>query len=338
MPPNSIPDRWLNYSNVGCPIEGSPLVAFKTPLAERYNGKLEISQRFTPKDLMEIIPNLGLVIDLTATNRYYSPSDLPPNVTHIKLIMQGRVLPDEQTIKRFKKIITDFRKDSKNESLLIGVHCTHGVNRTGYMICRYLIDCMNVEPEVAIKKFSESRGYKIERDVYLKELQSPSSGVEKQKLKNVDWRTERQSNRSDRSTDKNSVDVGNTGGNQTYLQWRNEKYNLGRNLNVPNYNTGGSQLSWRNPQANNNSQQSSSRYGFNSQMRNRSDTQRNSRWESQDMKTGSSPRKTRWESREPNMVSPSSRTRYNPQNTSYNGSQRNTRWGPQERSWRREEK
>uniref|UniRef100_A0A1B0CUQ5 Uncharacterized protein n=1 Tax=Lutzomyia longipalpis TaxID=7200 RepID=A0A1B0CUQ5_LUTLO len=34
MSHNSIPDRWLNYTNVGRPIEGSPFIAFKTPLAE----------------------------------------------------------------------------------------------------------------------------------------------------------------------------------------------------------------------------------------------------------------------------------------------------------------
>ena len=34
---------------------------------------------------------------------------------------------------------------------LIGVHCTHGVNRTGYLICRYLIDKLHWEPENAIR-------------------------------------------------------------------------------------------------------------------------------------------------------------------------------------------
>ena len=33
---------------------------------------------------------------------------------------------------------------------MIGVHCTHGVNRTGYLICRYLIQRMNWDPQAAI--------------------------------------------------------------------------------------------------------------------------------------------------------------------------------------------
>ena len=29
---------------------------------------------------------------------------------------------------------------NETENGLIGVHCLHGLNRTGYMICRYLIE------------------------------------------------------------------------------------------------------------------------------------------------------------------------------------------------------
>ncbi len=34
--------------------------------------------------------------------------------------------------------------------LLVGVHCTHGLNRTGYLVCRYMIDKLDFEPEAAI--------------------------------------------------------------------------------------------------------------------------------------------------------------------------------------------
>ncbi|XP_055697559.1 RNA/RNP complex-1-interacting phosphatase isoform X2 [Phlebotomus papatasi] len=157
----SIPDRWLNYSNVGRPIEGSPLIAFKTPLMEKYNKKLHESERFTPDDLVQLVPNIGLIIDLTATNRYYNPL--------------GRVLPDENSVRRFKKVINEFMQDDKNASLLVGVHCTHGVNRTGYMICRYLMDCLKLPADVAIKRFSEARGYDIERHIYINHLRSLNS-------------------------------------------------------------------------------------------------------------------------------------------------------------------
>ncbi|XP_051897238.1 RNA/RNP complex-1-interacting phosphatase-like [Pristis pectinata] len=53
---------------------------------------------------------------------------------------------------------------------LIGVHCTHGVNRTGYLICRYLIDVDGMDPHEAIDLFNKSRGYPIERQNYIQDL------------------------------------------------------------------------------------------------------------------------------------------------------------------------
>ncbi|XP_055696387.1 RNA/RNP complex-1-interacting phosphatase [Lutzomyia longipalpis] len=254
MSHNSIPDRWLNYTNVGRPIEGSPFIAFKTPLAEKYNGKLEKSQRFTPKDLIKLIPKIGLIVDLTATNRYYTAADLPSNVTHIKLTMQGHVLPDEHTVKRFKQIISDFRRDNKNESLLVGVHCTHGVNRTGYIICRYLIDCANMDADKAIKRFAEARGHDIERKNYTNHLRSlKKNDIQYDKpikpikpVEDGEWRVVGRQNRQrenwrsnysnddryrDRRTER-SIDAGRT--HQTYHQrWnRDQGYDQRRSSNL----------------------------------------------------------------------------------------------------------
>lgn len=33
---------------------------------------------------------------------------------------------------------------------MIGVHSKHGVNRAGYMICRYMIEELGIQPEQAI--------------------------------------------------------------------------------------------------------------------------------------------------------------------------------------------
>ena len=43
---------------------------------------------------------------------------------------------------------------------LVGIHCTHGVNRTGYVLCRYLIEYLNYEPERAIEGMFHNFKYK----------------------------------------------------------------------------------------------------------------------------------------------------------------------------------
>lgn len=49
---------------------------------------------------------------------------------------------------------------------IIGVHCTHGVNRTGFMICDYLVHDLKMHPLEAIQRFEAARNHKIERQNY----------------------------------------------------------------------------------------------------------------------------------------------------------------------------
>lgn len=53
---------------------------------------------------------------------------------------------------------------------MIGVHSTHGVNRCGYLICRYLIEKLNWPAQKAIDEFNKSRGHQIEHKNYIDDL------------------------------------------------------------------------------------------------------------------------------------------------------------------------
>ena len=66
---------------------------------------------------------------------------------HVKILTEGRVVPSEGVVHQFyryfgeplpsKVKVTPTRAVEGTEDGLIGVHCTHGLNRTGYLICRY---------------------------------------------------------------------------------------------------------------------------------------------------------------------------------------------------------
>ncbi|EEB18359.1 mRNA capping enzyme, putative [Pediculus humanus corporis] len=49
----------------------------------------------------------------------------------------------------YKEVDTFLSTEPENK--LICVHCVHGVNRTGYYICRYMIEKLKFTPEDAIK-------------------------------------------------------------------------------------------------------------------------------------------------------------------------------------------
>ncbi|XP_073402648.1 uncharacterized protein [Dendrobates tinctorius] len=171
---NSIPDRWRSLKAIGQRVPGSRFIAFKVPLKGINNQRVTQTQKFTPKDLLTSIRSqneeLGLIIDLTNTERYYTTKDLPKSVQYVKLHTVGLKIPDDATIHQFKRVVWRFLAANSDNDRLIGVHCTTGINRTGYLICRYLIDVDEWRPLTALSAFGQSRGHPIEGTVYIEDI------------------------------------------------------------------------------------------------------------------------------------------------------------------------
>uniref|UniRef100_A0A0B7BC14 Tyrosine specific protein phosphatases domain-containing protein n=2 Tax=Arion vulgaris TaxID=1028688 RepID=A0A0B7BC14_9EUPU len=173
MPP---PHRWEDYSPMGSIVPGTKFIAFKVPLKEELLKPVEEKDRFSPAILMKLLNEQGLklggVIDLTFTYKYYNGEEFLKNsVGYKKVFTPGHVVPDQSVFQEFAHAVKSFDDDR-----IIGVHCTHGVNRTGYLICRYMIEEMDYEPDVAISLFHEARGHKIEREIYLEDLRLRKRG------------------------------------------------------------------------------------------------------------------------------------------------------------------
>ncbi|KAM8828002.1 uncharacterized protein AB9W97_004183 isoform 2-T2 [Spinachia spinachia] len=96
--------------------------------------------------------------------------DVPDSLLIVKIFTAGHEVPSDKTILSFKRAVGVFLRDNADNDLLIGVHCTHGLNRTGYLICRYLIDVDGMDPKEAVELFNSSRGHAVERQNYLDDL------------------------------------------------------------------------------------------------------------------------------------------------------------------------
>ncbi|XP_057414036.1 RNA/RNP complex-1-interacting phosphatase isoform X3 [Balaenoptera acutorostrata] len=173
---NHIPERWKDYLPVGQRMPGTRFIAFKVPLKKSFEKNLAPEECFSPLDLFNKIQEqneeLGLIIDLTYTRRYYKPEDLPETIRYLKICTIGHQVPDDDTIFKFQCAVNGFLKENKDNDRLIGVHCTHGLNRTGYLICRYLIDVEGMWPDDAIELFNRSRGHCLERQNYIEDLRN----------------------------------------------------------------------------------------------------------------------------------------------------------------------
>ncbi|KAH7966746.1 hypothetical protein HPB49_019188 [Dermacentor silvarum] len=159
---NAVPDRWPDYTDHGSIVPGTRFVPFKVPLREAICSSLPSNMRFTPERLLQQVQGLGLVIDLTNTDRYYDPNCMVSRgVAHTKIMCPGaRVarVPNAQVVKSFFAAVGEFVAEPDNDGKLVGVHCTHGVNRTGYVVCRYMVDKLGIAPATAIESFQKARG------------------------------------------------------------------------------------------------------------------------------------------------------------------------------------
>uniref|UniRef100_A0A8C5ICP5 DUS11 phosphatase n=1 Tax=Junco hyemalis TaxID=40217 RepID=A0A8C5ICP5_JUNHY len=107
-----VPERWTQYSPLGRRMAGTRFVAFKVPLRKSFGQNLLPEQRFSPRDLLRKVQErkeeLGLIIDLTYTTRYYSREDLPRSMGYCKILTRGHEIPNRKTFLRFRNLVRRF--------------------------------------------------------------------------------------------------------------------------------------------------------------------------------------------------------------------------------------
>ncbi|KAL9280920.1 putative mRNA (guanine-N(7)-)-methyltransferase [Arabidopsis thaliana] len=164
----TIPQSWLDCPRFGQHI--GLIIPSKVPLSESYNDCVPSGKRYNFK---QWLTKIGLVIDLTNTTRYYHPNtELRQNrIEYVKIRCSGRdSVPDNVSVNTFVHEVTQFENHNLSEKYLL-VHCTHGHNRTGFMIVHYLMrsrPMMSVTQ--ALKIFSDARPPGIYKPDYIDAL------------------------------------------------------------------------------------------------------------------------------------------------------------------------
>ncbi|XP_061843230.1 mRNA-capping enzyme [Nerophis lumbriciformis] len=167
------PPRWRNCPRRGQPVAGK-FLPMKTMLGPTFDDQVAEENRFYPSMLSNYLKSLnvkmGLLVDLTNTTRFYDRNDIEKEgIKYVKLQCKGHgECPSKETTAMFIRICEHFLE--KNSTDLMGVHCTHGFNRTGFLICAYLVEKMDWSVEAAVAAFAQARAPGIYKGDYLKEL------------------------------------------------------------------------------------------------------------------------------------------------------------------------
>ncbi|WAR17966.1 MCE1-like protein [Mya arenaria] len=153
------PPRWLH-----CPRKGQIIVdifvPFKTPLDGRYDDDVPEECRFNVSMLFDSLKmykkKLGLVVDLTNTTRFYDKLEVEKrDCRYVKMQCRGHgETPSKEQTQAFIELVARFHSQKPLE--MIGIHCTHGFNRTGV--------------DAAVQLYAQARSPGIYKQDYLQEL------------------------------------------------------------------------------------------------------------------------------------------------------------------------
>ncbi|XP_044742570.1 mRNA-capping enzyme [Chrysoperla carnea] len=171
--PGPVPPRWLHCPRKSSGLIADKFLAFKTPLSERFDKDVPPECRFPPKMIFQtkqFKAKLGLWIDLTNTTRFYDKADIQAEgCKYIKLQCRGHgETPSLEQTATFVSLVHNFITQHPLE--IVGVHCTHGFNRTGFLIASYLIEKQDWSVESALAQFASVRAPGIYKDDYIAEL------------------------------------------------------------------------------------------------------------------------------------------------------------------------
>ncbi|QCQ67761.1 mRNA capping enzyme [European chub iridovirus] len=154
------PHNWELCPNSGEKI-GSIFTPGKTFLDARYDKHLHVDAIYKPPEEPHVFTS---IVDLTNTYRYYSHKNI--KCVYYKIKCKGhKECPSSRAVNTFINFCTSSASGNN-----IYVHCTFGFNRTGYMICCYMVERNRMTIHEAIAEFARVRPPGIYKQDYIHKL------------------------------------------------------------------------------------------------------------------------------------------------------------------------
>lgn len=178
----SVPPRWLHCPRKAMRLIQGKFLAFKTPLSSVYDSQVPEECRFSVDMFFANLKSqkikMGLWIDLTNTTRFYDRKTVEDySCKYLKLQCRGHgETPSEEQTRTFVQVCRNFI--AQNPLEIIGVHCTHGFNRSGFLIISYLVEMDGSSVDAALAEFATVRPPGIYKEDYIKELYRRYDDVE----------------------------------------------------------------------------------------------------------------------------------------------------------------
>jgi mRNA-capping enzyme len=168
------PPGWTECDNYGGRLERLNIIPAKTFLGPAYDWAIPPERRHNLRACLSELGRkgmpVGLVLDLSnTTHRRYDGCDDDAAVSRCHIKCEGVGGPPEAA-QLNEAVFRIFEFLEKHPRRFVLVHCTHGFNRTGYVIASALIRLANMPVEAALRSFASARPPGIYKDAYIDEL------------------------------------------------------------------------------------------------------------------------------------------------------------------------
>lgn len=167
--------KWAAYPSFGQRAGATRFIPGKTPLAEEIlaNWTLEEPPKYphsVPR-FMEAVrqrgDDIGMFIDLSNHDCLYA-QDLPVHVEYRHIELVAKVYPSAKAIDLVIHTANEFW--SRKPDMAVAIHCAYGFNRTGFVVCCYLIQHGGMAIEDAVAAFAAARPPGIKHMDFVLEL------------------------------------------------------------------------------------------------------------------------------------------------------------------------
>ena len=98
---------------------------------------------------------LVAIVDISADIPPYKPTSFH-DIKYYKCSTVSKVVPDLGAVRRFVQLVDDILSENVPDAL-VAVHCHYGFNRTGYLICCFLVERRGWTVQEAVEAFREAK-------------------------------------------------------------------------------------------------------------------------------------------------------------------------------------
>lgn len=168
--------KWLKTQAVSYNIsrgknDVAPLLGMKTLReGDPHHLPQVLEARFSgPARESTLRGNLIAVVDISADIPPYSPQSFT-RIQYYKCATVSKVVPDHNAIRRFIQLVDDILGSASDPDLLVAVHCHYGFNRTGFLICCYLVEKCGWSVREAVEGFKAAKAPGIKHPHFIDAL------------------------------------------------------------------------------------------------------------------------------------------------------------------------